>query len=1224
MPGTGLVVDNVEAYIPGDRRRALGRGAEMPDRVNGAALFADISGFTPLTEALVRELGVRRGPEELTRALDQVFDAVLEKLHRYGGSVIYFSGDAVTCWFDRDDGEAAVGCGLAMQEAVAEVGTITTPGGTTVQLGMKVAVAAGPARRFVVGDPEIQLIDVLAGSLLDRLADLEHHADRGEVLVDATTLEYLGDRVELVSLRQDHGDPVASPIGVVADISTEGRTIRLPPPPPRLPRAVVREWILPPVYDRLVAGRGEFLAELRPVIPMFLRFGGFDFDLDDDAPGRLDDFIKRAQRIVDGFGGNVLQLTIGDKGAYLYAVFGSPMAHEDDAARACHAALDLLGLEGTTDATGMQIGVARGQLRSGTYGHRHRRTFACLGDATNLAARLMSAAPPEQIYIAADVAAEASNSFEFEHLAPIPLKGKSEPQAADRLLGLGNRGVARRSHQSPHFLGPVLGRDQELERLVELGRQASAGQGQVVAVVAEAGMGKSTLVAEATNRLAADGMGVYFGATASIGAASYLVWRDIWGALFGVTDDARIDAGRALAQYDPDLLPRLPLLSPLLGLPIEDNSLTRSFDAKLRKSSLEALLQRYLTLRAPSEPMVIWLEDCHWIDSLSADLLDVLARVVSTLPVLFVLTYRPGAFAPPRSPVPTVLELNRLDDEAAGQLLHSRLTELYGVDADPPASLVGRLVERAEGNPFYLGELANYLHSQGVELAPAAATTLDLPVSLSTLVLSRIDALAESPRRTLKVASVVGREFGIDELVGAYPDIGGRRQVAGYLRRLCGQDLVVLEDPEADGYAFKHAVIREVTYDSLPFAMRARLHGQVGSWLEQADPTALDLLAHHFWHSSEDDKKRRYLVQAGEAAQARFANDAAVDYFRRALTVLEEADRPAVLVRLGAVFGLRGDWPDSEATFGEAMDAADRLGDALAATRARTERADTIRKQGRFEEAAAELDEAGRRFTDLRDPPGEGRVLHLAGTIAAQRGDYDLARSLYERSLEVRRRLDDEAAEAALLSNLAIVAEYEEDYEQSEQLNYQALELRTRVGDRWGIGVSRNNLGMVAYLRHDYDQARAHLEEAIRVMLEVGDPWMVAMARHTLGHAARELGDTEAAGRHYADALGTFSLSGDRWSQCPILEDVAMLVADSDPRSALRLIGAAEAIRQEIGSPRPGDQAAKLDSILAAARKDAGNDADSELAGGRTIGAETAVELALALCGPIGMRAERL
>lgn len=123
-----LTVDNPAAYIAGDRRRALGTGATMPDRVSGAALFADISGFTPLTEALVAENGAQRGAEELTRTLDIIFDAVLGQLHRFGGSVIYFSGDAVTCWLDGDDGLAAVSCGLAMQRALAEVGTIQTPG----------------------------------------------------------------------------------------------------------------------------------------------------------------------------------------------------------------------------------------------------------------------------------------------------------------------------------------------------------------------------------------------------------------------------------------------------------------------------------------------------------------------------------------------------------------------------------------------------------------------------------------------------------------------------------------------------------------------------------------------------------------------------------------------------------------------------------------------------------------------------------------------------------------------------------------------------------------------------------------------------------------------------------------------------------------------------------------------------------------------------------------
>ncbi|MDQ3055805.1 MAG: adenylate/guanylate cyclase domain-containing protein, partial [Actinomycetota bacterium] len=147
--------DDPEAYIPGDRRRALAVGQAMPDRVTGAALFADIAGFTPLTEALAGELGAQRGAEELTAVLETVFAEVLGELHRYGGSVIYFSGDAITCWLDADDGLLATRCALDMQDAMARVGNVVTPGGRPVQLAMKVAVAVGSARRFVVGDPSI-------------------------------------------------------------------------------------------------------------------------------------------------------------------------------------------------------------------------------------------------------------------------------------------------------------------------------------------------------------------------------------------------------------------------------------------------------------------------------------------------------------------------------------------------------------------------------------------------------------------------------------------------------------------------------------------------------------------------------------------------------------------------------------------------------------------------------------------------------------------------------------------------------------------------------------------------------------------------------------------------------------------------------------------------------------------------------------------------------------
>ena len=196
-------MESLRVYIPMDRRQAMARGSgSLPDRAHGVVLLADISGFTPLTEVLAQELGPRRGADELTRQLNLVYEALITQVHRYRGSVIGFSGDAITCWFDGDDGLRATTCALAMQQVMARSATIKTVSGTTVPLAIKVAVTGGPVRRFRVGDPDIQYIDVLAGAALDRIDDAENQARKGEVILGAKVISQLQDNVEILEWRQ--------------------------------------------------------------------------------------------------------------------------------------------------------------------------------------------------------------------------------------------------------------------------------------------------------------------------------------------------------------------------------------------------------------------------------------------------------------------------------------------------------------------------------------------------------------------------------------------------------------------------------------------------------------------------------------------------------------------------------------------------------------------------------------------------------------------------------------------------------------------------------------------------------------------------------------------------------------------------------------------------------------------------------------------------------------
>ena len=236
----------------------------------GSALSVDISGFSALTEGLARRLGARGGAEELTRHLNAVYPALVSEVHRYGGSVISFSGDAITCWFDGDDGRHAVACATHMQQVMSWFAALETPSGATFPLAIKAAVTCGGVWRLLAGDPDVQVIDVLAGAPLDRMAVAEGLAQKGETVVGPEVLEGLGRELHLVGERHDEA---GRRFGVV------DRLWAAPEVEPWAPLAAdalddeqVRPWLLPPIYERLRGGQGEVLAELRPVAALFLKF----------------------------------------------------------------------------------------------------------------------------------------------------------------------------------------------------------------------------------------------------------------------------------------------------------------------------------------------------------------------------------------------------------------------------------------------------------------------------------------------------------------------------------------------------------------------------------------------------------------------------------------------------------------------------------------------------------------------------------------------------------------------------------------------------------------------------------------------------------------------------------------------------------------------------------------------------------------------------------------
>ncbi len=1230
-------METLAAYIPIDRCQAMARGDQLPEQTQGTAMLADISGFTPLTVTLLQELGPKRGPEELTRQLNVVYTALITEIHRYGGSVIGFSGDAVTCWFDQDDGGRAIICGLAMQQAMAPFAVVPGPAGGTYTLKMKVALATGPARRFLVGDPEIQIIDVLAGQTIDRMAAAEQQARQGEVVVDAETVPNLAARFAVGEWR-----PAANSLGrryaVVSHPNASGALSQATLFSPfsltgRLTEDQIRPWLLPPVYERLSRGREQFLAEFRLVVPLFMRFNGIDFDSDSQAAQKLDAFVRLVQNILAGYGGYLIQLTIGDKGSYVYGAFGAPLAHHDDPARAVAAALELRSVSKTFDFINpVQIGITQGGVRTGAYGGAGRLTYGVLGDEVNMAARLMSMAKPGEIMVSERIAKAVRQSYRLAQVGLVKVKGKNAPIPVSMVL---ERQLAAAQKPIVFFSMPLVGRERELARLTHLLTTGSLASGGIMRVQGVAGVGKSHLIAEFADQALRHGWRVVLGMCQSVDRESpYHSWRQIFRALFVLLEEHWPDENRpawlerqieqvsvTFKQLQPDGATRLPLLGDILGLPLPDNAATEILSPQLRQEALFSLAVDLIQAWAKDQPLLILIEDAHWLDEASRKLAMAMSRIVPTTGLVMVLIHRsPADTAPEVLPdlnrLPGYLEIN------LGELPAASIGELVGNRLQGPVSpLLSSFIETyAQGNPLFAETMAEALReSQAIEPRPVdgvwvlsetlltqlragnflrfehdqwqlvanvplTALDLGLPDTIQGLVLTRIDRLPELEKLTLKVASVIGRRFEFSLLLETHPLHLPPDKLMEVLQVLEAGSLVQIEQPAPHvAYQFKHQVIQEVAYRTLLFAQLRELHLQIATWHEAKVEAPgkltswspyLPLLVHHYRYAEAPEQECYYAGLAGEQAARRFANAEAINYLSRALALTPDPDatrRCTLLLARERVYDVLGereaqlqDLVALEGLFQTRIEPDEQLIKYQAQIALR--QANYYSNTGDY--AAAIV--AVRRAVDLLRPSPVIEVeaeayLHW-GALLWRQGDQPAAQERLEQALTLARQGQIRRVEADSLRHLGVLCVRRQDYAAAQACFEQALRLWREMGHRYGEGVILNNLGNLHLAQNDYATAQDFYEQALQLRRETGHRHGEGVVLNNLGDVARRQGDEAAARRYFQQSLRVCREIGDREGEASGLSNLGLVALGlGDYPAAKSCYELALEIRREMG-----------------------------------------------------------
>ncbi|MFN2110447.1 MAG: ATP-binding protein [Anaerolineae bacterium] len=873
---------------------------------------------------------------------------------------------------------------------------------------------------------------------------------------------------------------------------------------------------------------------------------------------------------INRFGGAVDQF----RGDGLVAFFGATETHEDDPARAVLATLAMQEALKPLIAElrarehvelRLRIGVNTGEVIVGSVGKRQaRRDDTAMGEAITIAARMEQAAEPGTVLVSGNTYRLTWTQFKWRSLGTIVAKGVRRPIAVYRPLAA--KATAEKIRGIPGLEAPLVGRQSELDALQQAIARLQAGEGGLVTIIGEAGLGKSRLVAELRRLVAGRYVDMQWveGRCPSYGTSiAYLLWVDILRGLLDVAVDtppqavrealrARVQALADVKSRYPERQPTLyPYLSQLLGLPLDKKTAAKMSDVEgeeLKRGTFRAI-ESLIESTARQHPLVIVCEDLHWADPTSLELLERLLGITHQgqahrVPLLFICVLRPETahgstlvkqLAARRSGRQyTDLWLAPLSTEESETLLH----HLLHMD-ELPQQLKARILNHAEGNPFYIEELIRSLLDDGVIIwdkdrgrcdTTCEPAEIAIPNTLYGVLMARIDRLPENAKRVLQLASVVGRAFPRRVLDAINQH---RYDLDSAFLALEREELVYEQKPGPEPeFVFRHHLIQEAAYNSLLKQERATLHQWVAEFLENLRSdlrdTYVGLFAHHWERADRPDRAVTYLLRAGEQAAAQFANVEAAEYFSRALALTPSysLERYTLLLARERIYDLMGDREARARDLDTLEKLAQALDDPLREAEIALRRANFEESGRDYPAAITEAQKAIRLARIARDVHGEAAGYLAWGRALFYQGDYHEARRQLQQALD--RSMDFPQVQADSLRSLGMVAE-----EQSEARDYfrQALHIHRKIGDRRGEWATLYNLSVLFLEQENCAQAMKYGERALNLCRKIGDRQGERMALDNLGYVTTCQADYTRAQTYYEQTLRLCRKIGDRHSE---------------------------------------------------------------------------------------------
>ncbi len=909
------LLDVVTAYIPMVIAAPIMEApvaGPMGLSLEGTVMFADIDGFTPLSEQF-SQASSDAGAEELTELIDRFLEILIRITAQYGGDLQKFAGDAGMVLFQGEQHALrAVVASLEVQAAMkAQMGEVETSFG---RFPLRVAIGLGSGRMVGLGLGDHAGRELLpAGPPLATMGRAQTAAPPAETVLDISTFRACKGQVECVDL----GEDLYQVLALKQTPSAHGM-MALPRPPqleddellvwflsrldaltPYLAPSLLERLVAAPTLDRIRTGSERRWVTVMMLsvesLPDLMPFWGDDARLQPavEEPNRIFIQIRDAIHRYDGI---VNKITVSPSGPYIMALFGAPRAHEDDPLRAVLAALELQEMFGGS----LNIGINTGYVFAGDVGTARRREYTVMGDEVNLAARLMSSCQPGEIWLGPNTSHDptVTRRVAGEFGAPTKFKGKNE-----LLTPFIARGLRQVFLGAPASDITIVGRDEEFGQLSRVLEEVQAGDSRVVLLHGGAGVGKSRLVQEVTRIAEKNGFAVHMGITPSYAEhLPFAGWDSALASLFGLeTLDAEARQERlvtVLARYGVETWAAL--IAPLVGLTVAPSTDVLSLAPTMRDMQRQSTLLQLWQQAALEQPRLLILDNVHWMSPASLEMLDVLVQTPLVSPLMIVATHRddpPVLRRWPVSPRVVDLPLGSLTGRAM-QALVQRLFE----DMPLPQKVIQWVAARSSGLPLFATEAVRALINSGVLLRrdhswelTGSLDDFPLPDMVYGLIQSRIDQLSPPDRHLLRAAAAVGDEMTVPTLVAAYgeeSDTMVRRRIP----QLSPFGLV----PHATTFEilmFHQPVVREVAYRGLPHRVQRLIHQRLTEYLdyyrERAAPNWLTLMAYHAYEARLWEQAVEVNLELGrQAVQSYLAEQA-----RQALErVLEAADAGGLAV----------------------------------------------------------------------------------------------------------------------------------------------------------------------------------------------------------------------------------------------------------------------------------------------------------------------------------------